>query len=178
MTELLWKDVMGNNNTLHVMAVVIVLLMYYCYTNREAVKVIQQEHHVLMSEGFTNVYGKRLPQVQTGLGQDSSVSHGSIGSIGGGRDGFLGAYGPPVFYEVGDTNVNREYRSANTDHTMKYDSGRPMFKAAKNADGTTAYIPLPDGETAYVPFSERGAAVENMISDETLLARAQGFRSY
>jgi hypothetical protein len=171
MANVLWKDMATLSTTIHVMAVVIVLLMYCAYKTSEDVKVLQQEHSVLLrTEGFT--YNKPIGGHARSDTGGESKPFGSVGS-----DGFLGAYGPPVFYDIGDANAQRKYQTGQSgkastsneykiDYTKKYASGRPMFKAKTNDSGHVTYFSLPDNDS------------EGMDSDESLLARAQGFRSH
>jgi hypothetical protein len=169
-TEIIWSQMASLATTIHVLAVIIVILMYHVYHNYESVKVLQQEHKTMTGVetfGGINVnnheksYVSRLPQVASHTGADA----------------FLGAYGPPVFYDIGDAKTQRDYQASqagkvstsneyNIDYTQKYASGRPMFEARTGSNGKIYYISLPDNAT------------EGMLSDESLLARAQGFRSY
>jgi hypothetical protein len=164
--ELLTKELMTTATTIHVMGVVLLLLMYVVYQNYNAVTELEKEHDALMrgSEGYT----ARLPQRTSHTGSNDTT----YGSVSSGHEGFLGAYGPPVFYDIGDANAQRNYqtkqagRASNLqDITKKYASGRPMYAAKTDADGSVYHISLPD------------LATEGM-TDEALLSRAQGFRSY
>jgi hypothetical protein len=162
--ELATKDFMSATATIHVMGVVLLLLMFVAYQNYNAVSVLQKEHDALMVSKET--FAARLPTMTSHTGS-SGAAHGYIGS-----DGFLGAYGPPVFYDIGDTNAQRNYQTGEAgrasnlqDLSKKYASGRPMYAAKTDADGSVYHISLPD------------LATEGM-TDEALLSRAQGFRSY
>jgi hypothetical protein len=184
MTEVLWKNFASLATTLHVMAVVVVLLMFAIYRNYEALVVIQEEHQsMLVGEGFSGGYTSRIGgMVQSQPGFDGSSGFGSVGSSDPSRSGFLGAYGPPVFYDIGDPRAQRDNRSSNIgtksttdqykiDYTQKYASGRPKFGARTDASGKVFYVSLPDN-------ANEGMSSDSMQSDESLYAKAQGFRAY
>jgi hypothetical protein len=162
--ELITKELMSTTTTIHVMVVVLLLLMFVAYQNYNAVTTLQAEHKALM--GGKETFAARLPTMTSHTGS-SGAAHGSISS-----DGFLGAYGPPVFYDIGDAKAQRDYQTGEAgrasnmqDLSKKYASGRPMYAAKTDADGSVYHISLPD------------LATEGM-TDEALLSRAQGFRSY
>jgi hypothetical protein len=168
--ELAWKDFIGLSNSLHVMAVVLILLMYVVWKNYSAVKVIMKEHEVLV--GGREGYVARIGGAVTSHTGSDGVGFGSVG----GSEPFLAAYGPPVFYDIGDVNTQKKYNdsqkgSATTsdqyviDYTKTYASGRPMFAPKTGADGKVYYVSLSDN-------------VQEAMSDQDLLSRAQGFSAY
>jgi hypothetical protein len=172
MADILWKETLSLSTTVHVITAVVILLMYFTWKNYDSVRVLQKEHNTLMgkSEGYTARIGG---SVLSHTGAKDSGGFGKVGST----DGFLGAYGPPVLYPMGDVEAQRKYEitesgKASTsneydiDFTKKYASGRNMFASKTDGNGKVYYVPLPDN------------ASESMLSDENLLARAQGFRSY